>query len=89
MKFTTVTAVLALSCSTVFAAGQGSSQAQDPNVAAAQGSFAAGSHANPTGITNANVNSVLSPVPEADAVAMLAAGVAAVGVLALRRRNKK
>lgn len=89
MKFAIVAASLALSCSTVLAAGQGSSHAQDPNVAAAQGSFAAGSHANPTGIANANPNSVLSPVPEADAMAMLAAGVAIVGALALRRRNKK
>ena len=89
MKFAIVTAVLALSCSSVLAAGQGKGPQVDPNVAAAHGSFVAGSHANPTGITNANVNSVLSPVPEADAVAMLAAGVAIVGGLALRRRNKK
>ena len=89
MKFAIVATASALSSSAAFAAGQGSSHAQDPNTAAAHGSFTASSNANPTGITNANVNSVLSPVPEADAVAMLAAGVAIVGAVALRRRNKK
>ena len=91
MKFTLVAAALTLACSTAMAGGQGQGKGPqvDPNVAAAQGSFAAGSHANPTGIAHANPNSVLSPVPEADAVAMLVAGAAVVGGIALRRRNKK
>lgn len=89
MKFAIVAAALAFSCSTVLAAGQGKGPEIDANVAAAQGSFAAGSHANPTGIEHANPNSVLSPVPEADVLTMLAAGVAVVGGIALRRRNQK
>jgi hypothetical protein len=89
MKFAIVAAVAALSCSTVLAAGSGKGPEVDPNVAAAQGSFAAGSHANPTGIDHANSHSVLSPVPEADALVMLVAGAAVVGGVALRRRNQK
>ena len=93
MKFAIVAASLALSCSAALAAGQGQGQGQgngqDPNAAPAHGSFTASSHANPMGIANSNANSVLSTVPEADTVAMLVAGVAVVGGLALRRRNKR
>lgn len=49
-------------------------QELDPNVIAAQGS---------------GTLPVVSPVPEADSLAMLVAGVAVVGGLLLRRRNKK
>ena len=82
MKFAFVAAALAVFSSAVFAE-PGKDKGQGP----AQGSFAAGSHANPIAIANANPHSVLSPVPEADSMAMLIAGVAVVGGLALRRRK--
>ena len=89
MKLALITSALLFACSGAMAAGQGSSHAKDPNSAPAHGSFVASSNASPTALVNANINSVLSPVPEADAVAMLAAGAAIVGAVALRRRNKK
>jgi uncharacterized protein YdeI (BOF family) len=89
MKFALIATALVLACSSAMAAGQGNGHGKDPKTPPAQGSFAANSHANPTALLNANANSVLSPVPEADAMAMLAAGAAIVGVVVLRRRNKK
>ncbi|EFX61463.1 hypothetical protein DAPPUDRAFT_273289 [Daphnia pulex] len=76
MKFAFVAAALAaaVSSSAVFAA-----QNQDPNVTAAQVSLTAVTGTLP----------VVSPVPEADTLAMLVAGVAVVGGVLLRRRNKK
>lgn len=82
MKFAIVAVVLALSSASALAE-PGKDKGQGPS----QGSFAAGSHANPIAIGNANSHSVLSTVPEADSVAMLLAGVAVVGALALRRRK--
>jgi hypothetical protein len=49
-------------------------------------------HVNPNALVNASPNAAfnnVSPVPEADTVAMLVAGAAVVGAVALRRRNKK
>lgn len=56
----------------------------DPNVAAA-GSFAAGGSTN----TSLPVETLptVSPVPEADALALWAAGLGVVGALVLRRRR--
>ena len=48
--------------------------AQDPNVIA---------------VTVPTTNTVVSPIPEADSVAMLVAGVAVVGGIAVLRRRKK
>lgn len=45
-------------------------------------------NANENALFNANVNAALSPVPEADTIAMLIAGVAVVGVAVARRRKK-
>jgi len=89
MKFAIVAAALVVSASSALAAARDKGPELDPNVLAAQGSFSAGSHANPMGIEHANAHSVLSSVPEADVLAMLAAGVAVVGGLAIRRRNRK
>jgi len=84
MKFAIVAAVLALSSASALAEpGKDKDKGQGPS----QGSFAAGSHANPMGIEHANSHSVLSTVPEADSMVMLLAGVAVVGALALRRRK--
>ena len=57
----------------------------DPNVAAAAGSFAAGGSTN----TSLPVETLptVSPVPEADALALWAAGLGVVGALVLRRRR--
>lgn len=86
MKFAIVAAVLALSSASALAE-PGKDKDKDKGQGPSQGSFAAGSHANPIAIGNANSHSVLSTVPEADSVAMLLAGVAVVGALALRRRK--
>ncbi len=83
MKSIFVAAALAVSMSSVLAAGP----AEDPNVVAAQGSFTEGSGSVTVPI-NTNAPAV-SPVPEADSLLMLAAGVGVVGALALSRRNKK
>ncbi|MEK8086089.1 PEP-CTERM sorting domain-containing protein [Aquabacterium sp. A3] len=45
-------------------------------------------NANDNALLNSNVNSAVSPVPEADTIAMLIAGVAVVGVVVARRRKK-
>ena len=45
-------------------------------------------HANENGLMNSNSHSALSPVPEADTVAMLVAGVGVVGLVVARRRKK-
>lgn len=82
MKYAIAAAVLAFSSSTVLAAAQ--VPELDPNVVAAQGSFTEGSQTIPTGGLPTS-----SPVPEADVLGMLAAGVAIVGGVALRRRNRK
>ena len=57
--------------------------AQDPNVVAA-GSFASGTSSIALPV---DALPVLSPVPEADALGLLAAGVAVAGALAWRRRR--
>jgi LPXTG-motif cell wall-anchored protein len=74
MKFALVAAALALSSTAVLAE-------QDPNVVAANGGV--------TVTVPTNTNPIVSPVPEADSVAMLVAGVAVVGGIAVLRRRKK
>lgn len=89
MKFVIAAAVLALSSTAVLANnGKGQGQGQGP----VQGSLMSSINVNSNALDNANVNAAfnsVTPVPEADTVAMLAAGVAVVGAVALRRRNKK
>lgn len=89
MKFVIAAAVLALSSTAVLANnGKGQGQGQGP----VQGSLMSSINANGNALANANVNAAfnsVTPVPEADTVAMLVAGVAVVGAVALRRRNKK
>ena len=89
MKFAIAAAVLALSSASVFANnGQGQGGGNGP----VQGSIMASIHANGNALGNANDNAVfntVTAVPEADTIAMLVAGVAVVGAVALRRRNKK
>lgn len=88
MKFVVVAAVLALSSASVLA-DPGKGKDKDQGQGPAHGSFVANSHANSMGIDHANSHSVLSPVPEADTIAMAVAGLAIVGGVALRRRKQK
>lgn len=88
MKFVIVAAVLALSSASVLA-DPGKGKDKDQGQGPAHGSFVANSHANSMGIDHANSHSVLSPVPEADTIAMAVAGLAIVGGVALRRRKQK
>jgi len=90
MKFVVVAAVLALSSASVLAdPGKDKGKDKDQGQGPAHGSFVANSHANSMGIDHANSHSVLSPVPEADTIAMAVAGLAIVGGVALRRRKQK
>lgn len=88
MKFVIVAAVFALSSASVLA-DPGKGKDKDQGQGPAHGSFVANSHANSMGIDHANSHSVLSPVPEADTIAMAVAGLAIVGGVALRRRKQK
>lgn len=58
---------------------------QDPNVVAAEGSFASGSSVSTT--LPVSAPPILSPIPEPDAVVLLAAGVAVAAGVAWRRRR--
>ena len=93
MKFVIAAAVLALSSTAVLANnGKGQGQGQGQGQGPVQGSLMSSINANGNALANANVNAAfnsVTPVPEADTVAMLVAGVAVVGAVALRRRNKK
>ncbi|WP_201748222.1 PEP-CTERM sorting domain-containing protein [Aquabacterium fontiphilum] len=85
MKFAIAAIVLAVSSSAVLA---NNGQGKGP----AQGSLMSSIHANDNALLNANPNAAfksVTAVPEADTIAMLVAGVAVVGAVALRRRNKK
>jgi len=88
MKFVIAAAALSLASMSVMAApGQGQGQGQGP----VQGSLMSSINANPNALGNANVNAAfnnVSPVPEADSIAMLLAGAGVVGLVLARRRKK-
>ena len=88
MKFVIAAAALSLASMSVMAApGKGQGQGQGP----VQGSLMSSINANPNALGNANVNAAfnnVSPVPEANAIAMLLAGAGVVGLVLARRRKK-
>lgn len=83
MKQVIVLALASMLAASAFAGGNGSFNDKKDNF-----NPTAFDHANEHGLMNSNPNSALSPVPEADTVAMLVAGVGVVGLVVARRRKK-